>query len=401
MSKVRCYKIMFKAGIGKIFSPELFFVLYYFSFTILRPILLSVGTGSTAVLIITVLLLVVLSLLSFKFRLNLHNLGKSVILIIFLSLLFCFDFLFRGNNFLVDYYYYFAVYGILAIFMMINITDYKRLLLYWVVCSSIVGVMYLTDPFSSYKWSGGYMPFGFDIMLPAFSGACVLFNLYKKRFALLLMIVFFIELVIFGNKGAIVAALLVFFFSSSYSKGNKRNTLNKYKFMYVFGFLLIFFYDIILNWFQDIASQLGVGSYALVSLSRILDKSNHDLFLGRSDLWNSVIDLIIDHPFIGYGIGTLEAITGNYAHNFLLDLLSTFGIPLGLIFLFVFCVFLVKNYKRSKDEHKYFIVIMGILGLSPLLFSLTFWKWLPFWVLIGSCLFKVRKVNYTRNRFGR
>ena len=89
--------------------------------------------------------------------------------------------IFRPNNLLGQYYYNFIIYGIIPLVMLLEVEDFEQVLYWWSFWAIIVGIMYIADPFLGYQWMGGYMPYGFEAMLPAFSGTCVIFFHYKKK----------------------------------------------------------------------------------------------------------------------------------------------------------------------------------------------------------------------------
>ena len=90
-------------------------------------------------------------------------------------------------------------------------------------------------------------------------------------------------------------------------------------------------------------------------------------------------------------IGWMEENTGNYAHNFFLDLISTFGIILSFFILIFLIVMLKKTIYNSNAFFKYFLLLIFVLWFFPLQFSLTIWKAEAFWVFVGANLYMNNK----------
>ena len=82
------------------------------------------------------------------------------------------------------------------------------------------------------------------------------------------------------------------------------------------------------------------------------------------------------------GIGGFEEIYGNYAHNFVLDILITHGILLSIIILVIILIF-IRNTINFKNK-ELFIFAMSILLLwsLPMLFSFTYWTVSSFWIFL-------------------
>ena len=82
------------------------------------------------------------------------------------------------------------------------------------------------------------------------------------------------------------------------------------------------------------------------------------------------------------GIGGFDKTYGNYAHNFILDILITHGILLSIIILVIIFIF-IRNTINIKNKDL-FIFAMSILLLwsLPMLFSFTYWTVSSFWIFL-------------------
>lgn len=375
----------------RLFCPEFFFSAYYFLFQLIKPILIRFSSASTVILLQTAVLIVLLSISSNKWKLNSQNTGTVVMTIFAVLLLFVLDGAFRPNKMLWDYFYLFLIYGMIPMALLINVNDYDTLLYWWTWLAVIMGAMYIFDPFKGYQWMGGYMPFGFEAMLPAFAGVCVVLFRYHKKIVIPLMIVFFVETVLFGNKGAIISEVAVFILTFCFS--DKSINVRKLVAVALFGVMVIVFRMGILSAFLSVASSLGIRSYALVTIAESLQSSDV-FFIGRDSLWSDVIQIILQRPMTGYGIGWLEGEIGNYAHNFFLDIICTFGVLFAILIVLFILSMLRKTIKANNVSFRYFSLLMLVLWFFPLLFSLTFWKVLAFWTFLCILLlYKPKRIS--------
>ena len=117
-----------------------------------------------------------------------------------------------------------------------------------------------------------------------------------------------------------------------------------------------------------------------------LEASGGGLFGGREEVWEKVIACIKQDWFFGYGIGGLQWKIGNYAHNFFLEIIATFGAFFSVVIV-LFLLYLLSKVNHTKNEEmKYFGLFMFVLWFFPLQFSLTFWKVPALWIFIAIAL---------------
>lgn len=372
---------------------EIILTLYYFSFMMLKPILHTYAYSSTLVLFLSTLLLTLCYFLKSNFKLDVKNVFSFFIITLIILLLFSISYTINPFNTVNTYLYYFFIYGIVPLLYLINIRQFDRLLLFWSKLSIYVGIAFLSDPFMLYKWSGDYMAFGFNVMLPAFSGSIIFALYYRKKFAYILSLLFFIELFIFGNKGAIVAGLTIFFVGYVYFSNKGFLSWEKLFFIVLAVFIAYFYRENILGLFFSIAKKLSVNSYSLNTLKTIIYSNNNDVFSSRTNIWFYAWQLFTESPIIGHGIGYFESITGAYVHNIFLDILVSSGIFGITVFIGIFTISLIKIFRFAEEARRIFSVLMLVLWFVPMLFSMTMWEVMPFWIYWGVAFSKIIKHN--------
>lgn len=374
---------------NKFFNNEMLFTLYLFIFTAIKPILLSSGNSTTILLMVSLLILIA-SLSNRKIKKI--NLVKFVGIVAITLAVLKFDMVIRPNSIQSTIPYNFLIYGIIPLFLLINIQDFKAVLMYYCIFSITVGCMYLQDPFYSYRWSSDYMQFGFLVMLPATVGAVTAVCVLKKRICCIFIGVFTIELLLFGNKGAFLAAailgLIMYIMTTDKNKRSK-----KLVFLIIFGAIIVINLDSVFYLITKFSGKTGVYSYSLTTLNMILSRDNTEALSIRSSIWGNAWSTFLKAPILGHGTVYLEGSSNSvsgYAHNIVLDIMVSYGILGLIIFLWIFMKSLRFIIWTTDMYFRYTLILFFIISIIPLSFSLTFWKSSEFWVLIGLVMYRYK-----------
>lgn len=206
------------------------------------------------------------------------------------------------------------------------------------------------------------------------------------------MCLFFVELMIFANKGSVLTALILFIIGFSFFRNeNKINLKQIATIVFVLLILYLYYADIFL-FFVGIADNLSVDSYSLNTMKIILaNSSDNAVYDSRIDIWNNALQYFHQNPIIGCGIGYYKSVSEGYEHNLILEVLNSWGI-VGAILLFVILFKSVTRIiKRISFYQQTTIISFLIIAIFPLLTSMTFWAYQPFWAFITFSLVKSRK----------
>ena len=250
----------------------------------------------------------------------------------------------------------------------------------------------LLDPLQNYAWSGGYMPFGFQFILPAFASSIVLVFHYHVKSAIVLVVIFFMTMLIFANKGSILAALILLFVGVTYIKNGYHISRKVIISSLLFLIFLLLAYREILNFALSIMDKLGVDSYALATIQIMLeDTSNNSVYDTRLNIWQDSLTFFSKSPIIGCGIGYYSSQRDVYEHNLFLEVMNAWGI----VGLFLLTIIFYKCYKSFVTAHtpalKLIMILFIILGFVPLMSSLTLWRHTPFWIILALSFRKKQK----------
>ena len=361
----------------KTITAEFIFVLNFFGFATLRPIVFLGQSKSTLVIFAFILITVLLSLF------NSHTFYKNSFLKwSAVSALAIFVLYLSPKETQSTYMINFFMYGVLPLFLLLNVDDYE-LVLQWVVrFSCLNGILLILDPFFDYQFNGTYMSYGLNMLVFSLSGLIVgYFYLKDKRF-FIPMLIEMAMILFFGNKGAGIAAAILVLFGMILTGRSIRKLL--ICFVACMGMVS---WRTILTWVINLASYLGFSSYALTTFSIILTENADRVFSSRTNIWETANTWIQQNPIFGYGVGKFEIANNGYVHNIFYEITLTFGY-LGLV---IFVLLLLRSiYKMYHNPYPSYKILQAIcLGcwLIPLQFSLTFWSVSAFWVYWGLYLF--------------
>lgn len=362
-------------------TPELIFVLYFWGFMLLRPILKIVGNFSVIVLFFYVLTLFVL--LSVKYtKINLNN--NIIVLILLVLSVFLFDLIFRRNDVTISYLYEFIIYGGIPMYFLSLVKDTRLLLEYFCKLSLIAFLMLGWSPLAEYTFFNDYMDYGFNLVLPAYFGFYIGWKYFKKKFFLLFQILSFVS-ILFSSRSVLLSVILfhviVFFFS-------KISLIKKILIVsFVSLAILILFRNrvFIITSLREYIESLGFYSYTVHRLYQSVITGNLlSGFSSRRELWDIAKNLLTHwNTFIfGKGTGFFQSTYGTYPHNLYFDIMIQYGIlGVGVIFMFILnsliCVYYRQGYNRILG------LIFLCLWFPKLMLSLYFFKEISIWCFIA------------------
>lgn len=362
---------------NKIITSEFIFVLYFFGFATLRPIVF-IAQSKSAVVIFTFIFVTLLMSLFNNHSYNRNEFVKWFVLsAIFESILY-----FSPKEIQSTYMMNFFMYGVFTLFLLLSVNDYK-LVLHWVVrFSCLNGFLLILDPFFDYHLNGTYMSYGLNLLTFSFSGLLIGYYYLKNKRFLLPILIEMAMILFFGNKGAGIAAIVLFLFGMILTGKSLRK-------------LLISMTACVgmLNWRSvlilviECANYLGFSSYALTTFNIILTENADRVFSSRTNIWNEANKWIQQNPIFGYGVGRFEIANNGYVHNIFYEITLTFGYLGLVIFVLLLLHSIYKMYRNPHSDYKVFQAICLGCWIIPLQFSLTFWGVSAFWVYWGLYLF--------------
>ena len=375
---------------SKNFTSEFILILYTFGFTTIRPVIYFFNSQSTFVVggFIFVSLFFWL-----KNRIKLAK--KELIAWTIFSFFFEFLIYISRSELSSTYMVNFFMYGIISVAMLMKVFDYKEVL-HWVYVFSFVNAIVIgLDPFFEYKFTGGYMEYGFNMVMFSFSGFLIGKYYFHKKYVTIPIIFELVMISFYGNKGAIITAFCLIIclrFLFSYSAKRLLYSL-------ITGISLCN-WKLILSWIISGAKSFGVSSYSISTMEIMLSDKSDYVYSARTNIWKLASEMISKKPIFGYGVGKFEMIANGSAHNVFYDITLAFGFFGLILFLLLLINSIYHIYIDVYIERKVICILCLITWIVPMQFSLTLWNVIIFWVYWGLYLYNVicsRCVNESFN----
>jgi hypothetical protein len=376
-------------------TNEFLFVMYFWGFTLLHPVLSYFNSISTIILFGYAFAILAVSIVkTLKLKMPIEG---SYFIIYGMFLVFLLDCLFRINAFTLDYMYGFVIYGVIPIYLFTQVKCAEKMLRIYSLVSLLAFLMYFSDPFRGYPIFGDYMSFGFSIALPAYFGLHIGRKYFHMKLVFIPEILCLAETVVFANRSVLLSIIIFWIVLGLFysEKGIKKDA--KIITGMVLGFVVIVKLRDILTWAVKEVSDRGFSSYSLIQIQTFIQYGDWSkLFSGRLEIWERAKNSINDNFILGSGTASFEAEFGSYTHNMYYDIMTQYGL-LGLT---VVAVLIVNSLFRIH-KHKGYTKLLGIflfcLWFPKLFFSTYFFRDIGFWCFLafGFLNFEIRKTTNT------
>ncbi|MBR5114795.1 MAG: O-antigen ligase family protein [Oscillospiraceae bacterium] len=184
-----------------------------------------------------------------------------------------------------------------------------------------------------------------------------------------------------GSRGAIVS-IVVFVVIKILANGTGKKKYIQAALVAIFAGLVFWVID-----------RYGIQIYRSIANAGRQSRSLYLLFSGqifshdsgRIALWEMSIRAIQEKPVLGWGInGALSELSGHpYPHQLFLDLMLTFGIPIGLILSCIVLVSAIRSLFKPASVQKELMSIFFCIGFVSLMFSGTIFTNYYFFIFLG------------------
>ena len=375
----------------KIKINELLFSIYIFLFILTRIILITYSEYSKIILFVitSCILLISVTYNWWKNKKIVFDKIYAIILIV-TSILYILSKVFNNNKWIDTYIYEFLIYGVITMYLYTQIKCKRTALKYIIIISTILKCMYALEPFIGYKYTTGYMQFGFMCILPAFCAIYIGRKIFEWKFLLIFEIISFLELLFFANRGSILTALFFIILIDIIYERFSWKIIAKYVGVAIFVTVVSFNMGYIS---ENIFEKYNIKSYSFAQTYDTIVGVDNGL-AGRDEIWKEAVEYFLQSPIIGYGIASFNNYYGRHPHSIVLEFLTSFGI-VGTIIFASFCIIAVINILKAKNSYeKVFNIYFMTLGLVPLVFNMYFSKWQYFWVFI------IIASNILKNKIG-
>lgn len=147
------------------------------------------------------------------------------------------------------------------------------------------------------------------------------------------------------------------------------------------------YFDKVIIVLLGVLDKFGIYSRTLIKIS-----SGEISVSGRTTIYKDIINLINANPILGIGLAGDRRLIGVYSHNFLLEIISGFGIPFGSVIIITIFALLLRAIFISSQLNRNILLTWFAIGFIPLLFSSSYLTTFQFWILLGLVI----QTNYKR-----
>lgn len=324
-----------------------------------------------------------------------------ILIIIYILFIYCLSIFRLGlNSFTFDYLLHFLSFGVIGVLLGMQETRVKYIVKY-IVIIGLIGMPRILYFYGNMLNDSDPVVMGvvyamLPVLLSSFIGW--LYNYKYKIAGLILGIEILFLYFKIGSRGVIVASgvfIIWILYYQIYVKKRKTDVAIMPIVLVIIALCLgIFFFlnitDVVKQMVSFLETYFGVHIYAL---DKILFYSlvKEDILNGRGELWVNAWKMAGDHIIIGNGIGYYEIMNGSYPHNFVLQAIDEAGLlficPLIIVILRILVWLL---FSRANSEKYYFVSLLFVSGIMPLLFSSSYWYMNPFWYFLGYTIKRLK-----------
>ncbi len=324
-------------------------------------------------------------------------------------------YIYNGAMFMQNYLLHFIMFGLTAIYIGSFDIDYWKMFAYVKSIFIIYIIVYILVYRSVFLQSKDYwslqmgMAYAFNSIAVVGIVETIHRNSALDRFISVIMtlLALYFLLLDCGTRGAILAICFFAFSLLLMRLKSFRTTITVLLSFSLIGFICFENLNTILMCIQGIVEKLGIQLPAL-DKTFSLALTSKGMNNARMPLYEVAIENIKNHPILGSGVGGYEKRLylsygqNVYVHQFILEVLSEFGVIGLLIFAYFMrkglLVFLNKGENIISGDKMLGLVLL-CLSMPMLSFSNSYWLAPSFWMFFSWCLYyDKRKQNYYRKR---
>lgn len=188
----------------------------------------------------------------------------------------------------------------------------------------------------------------------------------KNKLALIAAIIGSVVIFIYGSRNPFLA--IGFFVSIKILFNSKRKSSSGVAIKLFF----VSFVLIVLSFFKEILAFVGgmLDSFGLSSrtLYYLINADTVDITTGRDEIHDKLWDIVLNDPFLGFGVAGDEVVIQELAHSMYLSIFVTYGVILGsLVILYLFSQTIKGICRTSGLNHN--IIIMYVCLVFPRSFT--------------------------------
>jgi len=236
------------------------------------------------------------------------------------------------------------------------------------------------------------MSLSYYMLLPALVFLGKVFEGNKPVFIIYFLIALMVILA-FGSRGALLCITIYVILRVASPKQKFSST--KILIYGVAGIILVISilnYERILLYINKMFLEYGIQSRTINLL--LQDEVS---LSGRDSIVQTVWNEIILSPILGIGVaGDFRIIEGSYVHNFIIEVMGNFGIPVGILLLGFLMLILVTTISFSKNYN--LIALWISLGFVHLMMSSSYIIDVKFWIFFGILILSLGELINNKSK---
>lgn len=369
---------------------SLILVLFIFLPIITFPINKNIGNGKVMWFLLGIL---VLSSLLINRTIN----KKLAVIMYIITIMYLINMLLvKDKSDIIYRYLMFIRYGAIAMYLSLLKINYKMVIKYWNIMSSISFII-MNLYISYFQQTKGYMDLGINLTY-VFIGFILYFYTYNKNIITwLLIFITLIEVIVLGNRSSAVICIIIllYFIINNIDYKNLYRKMIKSLIIIATMISAYIYMPYILKCLSYILSKLNIVSYSITKFINTLNTGGINGIIeqssGRGEIYKLSFDLIQSVNFMPRGVGYFTEKTGIiYPHNIFIQVMIEYGIIGEILFITILILLFVK-FLKLRNKNLYFnniVITLAIYSLIRLLFSGNYWEESVFWITFSMVIGK-------------
>ena len=224
----------------------------------------------------------------------------------------------------------------------------------------------------------------------------------KIRWVIIPIFVGILGILVYGSRGTLIGFLLGILFLILMHNNGKMKLKNYILLFLCVGMAIFLLSDTGLTTVSDLLKNMGLNSRFIDSLLNFSFSNFEETSNGRWIIWMTVLNMIQNGPFYGYGVYGERNIVYNlgmrwgYSHNIFLELLVSFGWLIGSIIIIVMIIGIVRFFVKVKNKDERLLFIIFLTLSFELLLSNTLWLHVAPWALMALYVNHFKCTHYTK-----
>ena len=203
----------------------------------------------------------------------------------------------------------------------------------------------------------------------------------KNKLPLIASIIGTIIIFLYGSRNPFLAIAFFICIKILFKKNGKQSFGPGVKIMFLSGIILVVsFFKEILTFIATKLQSFGLSSRMVYYF---MNSDTEDITTGRAEIHDMLWNIILENPFIGYGIAGDEVVIDELSHSLYLSIFITFGLLFGSIVILYLVSMIIKAIRRTSGLNHNIIILYVCLVFPRSFTGGDIWSNDYFWFMLG------------------